>query len=168
FVFANVELPSGATANRTMDAIEDVENYFLNQPQVENMVSVRGFSFNGNGLNAGLAFVTLKDFNERRGPGDSAQAVANKAMGQLLYGIPDAMVFSIVPPAIMELGNAQGFDMRLEDRGGLGHDALMEGAQQLMQMASESPVLTQTRITGLSPGQQWNITIRSEEHTSEL
>ena len=167
FVFANVELPSGATANRTMDAIEDVENYFLNQPQVENMVSVRGFSFNGNGLNAGLAFVTLKDFNERRGPGDSAQAVANKAMGQLLYGIPDAMVFSIVPPAIMELGNAQGFDMRLEDRGGLGHDALMEGAQQLMQMASESPVLTQTRITGLSPGQQWNITIDREKAAAQ-
>jgi len=167
FVFANIELPSGATANRTMDAIEDVENYFLNQPQVENMVSVRGFSFNGNGLNAGLAFVTLKDFNERRGPGDSAQAVANKAMGQLLYGIPDAMVFSIVPPAIMELGNAQGFDMRLEDRGGLGHDALMEGAQQLMQMASESPVLTQTRITGLSPGQQWNITIDREKAAAQ-
>src|SRR5690625_3726429 len=82
FVFANIELPSGATANRTMDVIEDVENYFLNQPQVEYMVSVRGFSFNGNGLNAVLAFVTLQDFNERHGPGDSEQEVANKAMGQ--------------------------------------------------------------------------------------
>lgn len=167
FVIANIELPTGATANRTMDVIEDVENYFLNQPQVENMVAVRGFSFNGNGLNAGLAFVTLKDFSERRGPGDSAQAIADKAMGQLLFGIPDAMVFSIVPPAIMELGNAQGFDMRLEDRGGLGHDALMEGAQQLLQMASESPVLTQTRITGLAPGQQWNITIDREKAAAQ-
>src|SRR5699024_11460653 len=110
------------TENINNDTNEDRDNYFLNQPQVENIVSVRGFSYNGKGLNAGLAFVTLKDFNERRGPGDSAKAVANKAMGQLLYGIPDAMVFSIVPPAIMELGNAQGFDMRLEDRGGLGHD----------------------------------------------
>ncbi|HLR29722.1 MAG TPA: efflux RND transporter permease subunit [Paenalcaligenes sp.] len=167
FVIANMELPSGSTANRTMDTIEDVENYFLNQPQVDNMVAVRGFSFNGNGLNAGLAFVTLKDFSERRGPGDSAQAIADKAMGQLLYGIPDAMVFTIVPPAIMELGNAQGFDMRLEDRGGLGHDALMEGAQQLMQMAAESPVLTQTRITGLAPGQQWNITIDREKAAAQ-
>src|SRR5690625_6635739 len=88
-------------------------------------------------------------------------------MGQLLYGIPDAMVFTIVPPAIMELGNAQGFDMRLEDRGGLGHDALMEGAQQLMQMAAESPVLTQTRITGLAPGQQWNVTIDREKAAAQ-
>ncbi len=167
FVIANMELPSGSTANRTMDTIQDVENYFLNQPQVDNMVAVRGFSFNGNGLNAGLAFITLKDFSERRGPGDSAQAIADKAMGQLLYGIPDAMVFTIVPPAIMELGNAQGFDMRLEDRGGLGHDALMEGAQQLMQMAAESPVLTQTRITGLAPGQQWNITIDREKAAAQ-
>src|SRR5690625_2428013 len=131
------------------------------------MVSVRGFSFNGNGLNAGLAFVTLKDFSERRGPEDSAQAVAGRAMQQLLYGIPDAMVFSIVPPAIMSLGNAQGFDMRLEDRGGLGHDALMQGAQQLMQMASESPVLAQTRITGLAPGKQWNITIDREKAAAQ-
>src|SRR5690625_900015 len=167
FVFANIELPAGATANRTIDVIEDVENYYLTQPQVENMVSVRGFSFNGNGLNAGLAFVTLKDFSERRGPEDSAQAVAGRAMQQLLYGIPDAMVFSIVPPAIMSLGNAQGFDMRLEDRGGLGHDALMQGAQQLMQMASESPVLAQTRITGLAPGKQWNITIDREKAAAQ-
>src|SRR5690625_1047519 len=167
FVIANMELPSGSTANRTMDTIQDVENYFLNQPQVDNMVAVRGFSFNGNGLNAGLAFITLKDFSERRGPGDSAQASVDKAMGHLLYGISDAMVFTIVSPAIMELGNAQGFDMRLEDRGGLGHDALMEGAQQLMQMAAESPVLTQTRITGLAPGQQWNITIDREKAAAQ-
>ncbi len=167
FIIANIELPTGATANRTMDVIEDVENYFLNQPQVRDMVAVRGFSFNGNGLNAGLAFVTLKDFSERRGPGDSAQAIAEKAMGQLLFGIPDAMVFSIVPPAIMELGNAQGFDMRLEDRGGLGHEALMAGAQQLLKMASESPILSQTRITGLAPGQQWNITIDREKAAAQ-
>src|SRR5690625_7839059 len=88
-------------------------------------------------------------------------------MQQLLYGIPDAMVFSIVPPAIMSLGNAQGFDMRLEDRGNLGHDALMQGAQQLMQLAAESPVLTQTRITGLAPGQQWNVTIDREKAAAQ-
>src|SRR5690625_4341775 len=77
------------------------------------------------------------------------------------------MVFSSVPSAIMSLGNAQGFDMRLEDRGGLGHDALMQGAQQLMQMASESPVLAQTRITGLAPGKQWNITIDREKAAAQ-
>src|SRR5690554_5248712 len=125
FVIANIELPAGSTANRTLDVIKEVENHFLAQPQVENIVAVQGFSFNGNGLNAALAFITLKDFSERTEPDDSAPAIAGKATQQLLFGLPDSMVFSIVPPAISSLGNASGFDMRLEDRSSLGNDALL-------------------------------------------
>src|SRR5690554_1418790 len=80
-------------------------------------------------------------------------------MQNLLFGLPDAMVFSIVPPAISSLGNASGFDLRLEDRGGLGHDALMAASQQLLQLASQSPVLSQTRVTGLGPGSQLQVEI---------
>src|SRR5690554_317772 len=80
-------------------------------------------------------------------------------MQNLLFGLPDAMVFSIVPPAISSLGNASGFDMRLEDRGGVGHDALMQAAQQLLQLAAKSPVLADTRITGLGEGPQLRLTI---------
>lgn len=167
FALANIELPAGSTSNRTIEIIEQVENYFQQQPQVKDIVAVQGFSFNGNGLNSAIAFVTLKDFAERRGPGDSAQAIAGKAMQNLLFGLPDAMVFSIVPPAISSLGNASGFDMRLEDRANHGHQALLEASQQLLMLASQSPVLTQTRITGLGPGRQWNLTIDREKAAAQ-
>src|SRR3546814_1227132 len=80
-------------------------------------------------------------------------------MPELLFGLPDSMVFSIVPPAISSLGNASGFDMRLEDRGGQGHEALMAATQQLLQMASKDPVLASTRVTGLGPGPELKLTI---------
>ncbi|MGG4774696.1 multidrug efflux RND transporter permease subunit [Alcaligenaceae bacterium 429] len=163
FAFANIELPAGSTANRTMDTIKEVEDYFFKQPQVENLVTVRGFSFNGNGLNAALAFVTLKDFKERKGPENSAQAVAGRATGALLMGLPDSIVFSIVPPAIMSLGNSSGFDVRLEDRAELGTSALLNATQELLDKAGKSPVLKDVRLTGLSPGQQWQVTIDREK-----
>src|SRR5690625_2810211 len=159
FLIANIELPAGSTANRTMEVIESVEQYFMNEPQFKNIVAVQGFSFNGNGLNAALAFVTLKDFKERTSPADSAQAIAGKATQNLLFGLPDSMVFSIVPPAISELGTATGFDLRLEDRASAGQGALNEAAQQLLQMASESPVIADARITGLAPGPQLRLNI---------
>ncbi|HET8597621.1 MAG TPA: efflux RND transporter permease subunit [Castellaniella sp.] len=159
YVIANIELPSGATSNRTIDIIQQVEQYFMNLPQVANVIAVQGFSFNGNGLNAAIAFVPLKDFSARKGPGDSAQAISGTAMGKLLFGLPDSMVISITPPAISSLGNASGFDLRLEDRGGVGHDALQGAAQQLLQLASQSPILTGTRITGLGAGPQLRVQI---------
>jgi len=159
YVIANIELPSGASSNRTVEIIEQVEKYFMALPQVANIIAVQGFSFNGNGLNAAIAFVPLKDFSERKGPGDSAQAISGTAMGRLLFGLPDSMVISITPPAISSLGNASGFDLRLEDRSGVGSDALQAASQQLLQLASQSPILTGTRITGLGPGPQLKVEI---------
>ncbi|CAM5791096.1 efflux RND transporter permease subunit [Castellaniella caeni] len=159
YVIANIELPSGASSNRTVDIIKQVEQYFMSLPQVANVIAVQGFSFNGNGLNAAIAFIPLKDFSERKGPGDSAQAISGTAMGKLLFGLPDSMVISITPPAISSLGNASGFDLRLEDRGGVGQDALQAAAQQLLQLAAQSPILSQTRITGLGAGPQLHIQI---------
>lgn len=163
FVITSIELPAGSSVNRTNSIIEQVEDYFHDQSIVKNIVAIQGFSFNGNGLNSALAFITLADFKDRRAPGDSAQAVAGKAMQNLLFGLPDAMVFTIVPPAISSLGNASGFDMRLEDRGGQGHDKLVEASQQLLQLANQSPILSQTRVTGLAPGPQWKLDIDREK-----
>src|SRR5690606_19643862 len=157
------ELPSGSTANRTMEIIEQVENFFMDKPQVENVVTVQGFSFNGNGLNSAIAFVPLKDFSERPGYENSAQALAATATQNLLFGLPDSMVFSIIPPAISSLGNASGFDLRLQDRGGQGNAALMAATQQLLQLASQSPVLADTRVTGLGAGPQLRLTIDREK-----
>ncbi|WP_353171701.1 efflux RND transporter permease subunit [Paracandidimonas soli] len=163
YVIANIELPSGSTANRTIDLIEQVEGYFMNQPEVENIIAVQGFSFNGSGLNAAIAFVTLKDFAERKGAEHSAETVANKAIGSLLFGLPDSMTFTIVPPAISELGNASGFDVRLQDRASSGHNELMAAAQQLLALAAESPVLADVRITGLGSGPQVRLTVDREK-----
>ena len=159
YLITNIELPAGSTANRTLEIIEKVEQYFMAQPQTANIVAVQGFSFNGNGLNSAIAFVPLKDFAQRKGYENSAQAMANRANQTLLFGLPDSMVFAVVPPAISSLGNASGFDLRLQDRGGQGHQALMAATQQLLQMAGESPVLSGTRITGLGEGGQLRLTI---------
>ncbi|AEC19545.1 putative efflux system transmembrane protein [Pusillimonas sp. T7-7] len=163
YVVANIELPSGATANRAMDVIKKVEEYFMALPQMQNIVAVQGFSFNGNGLNSAIAFVPLKDFSERKGEEDSAQAISAKATQSLLFGLPDSMVFSVMPPPISSLGNASGFDLRLQDRGSQGHDALMAATQQLLQLANESPVLANTRVTGLGGGPQLRLTIDREK-----
>ena len=163
YVVANIELPTGSTANRTMEVIQAVEKYFMEQPTTENIVTVQGFSFNGNGLNAAIAFVPLKDFSERKDPSQSAQAIAGRAIGALLPGIKDAMVFTVVPPAISALGNATGFDFRLQDRSGAGNAALMQAASQLMGLAMESPVLAQVRVSGLGPGAQLKLSIDREK-----
>lgn len=159
YVIANIELPAGATTTRTQEVIHSVENYFLKQPAVQNIIAVQGFSFNGSGLNAALAFVTLKDFSERRGPGMSAQAVAGQATGFLLGTVPDALVFAVLPPAISSLGNASGFDFRLQDRAELGYAALMSASGQLLASAAQSPVLAQVRISGLGPASQLSLTL---------
>lgn len=159
YVIANIELPAGATTTRTQEVIDSVEKYFLNQPATQNIIAVQGFSFNGNGLNAALAFVTLKDFAERRAPNMSAKAVAGQATGYLLSTVPDALVFAVLPPAISALGNASGFDFRLQDRGDVGYAGLMAAAGQLLGAAAQSPVLAQVRISGLGPGSQLSLTI---------
>ena len=108
----NVQLPPGATQERTRAVIEQVEGFMLKQPEVQSMVGVLGFSFSGQGQNAALAFVTLKDWSERTGPGSSAQAVAGRAFGALA-GVRDAFIFPLSPPPIPELGSASGFSFRL-------------------------------------------------------
>ena len=162
YVISNIELPAGSSANRTLEVIEEVEKYFMEQPTTADVITVRGFSFNGNGLNAALAFVPLKNFAERQGPGQSAQAIAGQAMGRLLMGIPDALVFTVTPPAISSLGNASGFDFRLQDRSGQGYDALMAATNQMMAAAMQRKELAQVRISGLGPGAQLSLNIDRE------
>ena len=163
YLIVNIELPTGSSSTRTMDVINQVEDYFLDQPTTENIVAVRGFSFNGNGLNAALAFVPLKPFDERQGPGQSAIEIANKATGVLMGSIPDAMVFAVIPPAISSLGNASGFEFRLQDRSGAGYDGLMQAAGQMLSLAAQDPVLSQVRISGLGPGSQLSLSIDREK-----
>jgi len=152
-LLVNIQLPPGATQERTRAVIEQVEGFMLKQPEVQSMVGVLGFSFSGQGQNAALAFVTLKDWSERKGPGQSAGAVASRAFGAL-SGIRDATIFPLSPPPIRELGNSNGFNFRLQDRSGAGRDALLAARNQLLGMVAKSPVLTQVRPDGLEDAPQ--------------
>ncbi len=157
-ILVNVQLPPGATQARTLSVMEQVEGFILKQPEVQGMVGVLGFSFSGQGQNAALAFVTLKDWTERVGPEHSAQALAGRAFGALM-GVRDAFIFPLSPPPIPELGSASGFTFRLQDRGGNGHDALVAARNQMLGMASKSPVLTQVRPDGLEDAPQLQVDI---------
>jgi multidrug efflux pump len=157
-MLVNVQLPPGATQERTREVMQQVEGYMLKQPEVKDMVSVLGFSFSGQGQNAALAFVTLKDWAERTGPANSAQALAGRAFGAL-SGIRDAFIFPLSPPPIPELGSSSGFSFRLQDRVGLGREALLAARGQLLGLAAQSKVITQVRPDGLEDAPQLQLDI---------
>jgi multidrug efflux pump len=157
-IIVNVQLPPGATQERMLSVIQQVEGYILKQPEVESMVGVLGFSFSGQGQNAGLAFVTLKDWGQRKEAAHSADALAGRAFGAL-SGIRDAFIYPLSPPPIPELGNASGITFRLQDRSGAGHEALINARNQLLGMAAQSKILTQTRPDGLEDAPQLQIDI---------
>lgn len=158
YIVVNVQLPPGATINRSVKVMEQVEAFMLKQPEVKSMVGVLGFSFSGQGQNAALGFVTLKDWDERRAPGQSAQDLARRAFGALM-GVKDAFIFPLSPPPIPELGNATGFSFRLQDRGGNGRAALIAARNQLLGMASQSKLLAGVRPDGLEDAPQLRLDI---------
>ncbi len=153
YVIANIQLPPGATLERTNEVMRTAEAFIMKQPEVANMVSVLGFSFSGAGQNMALAFIPLKDWDERKGENSSAQAVAGRIMGGL-SGVRDAFIFALSPPPIPELGRGTGFSFRLQDRGGNGHNALLAARNQLLGMAAQSPVLAGVRPEGLEDAPQ--------------
>jgi multidrug efflux pump len=158
YIIVNVQLPPGATVNRTVKVMEQVEGFILKQPEVKSMVSVLGFSFSGQGQNAGLAFVTLKDWDERNAPGQSAQDLARRAFGALM-GVKDAFIFPLSPPPIPELGAATGLSFRLQDRGGNCRAAMIGARNQLLGMASQSKLLAGVRPDGLEDAPQLQLDI---------
>ncbi len=158
YLLANVQLPPGASTGRTLNVMEQAEQYFMKEPGVQAIVSVLGYSFSGNGQNGGLLFVPLKDWKEREKPELSSEAIAKKAL-MLMGIIRDAIVFTVNPPAIRELGNATGFSLRLQDRGGLGHDALLAARNQLLGMMSKNPVIKSARPEGMEDSPQLKLEI---------
>ncbi|MBN2905802.1 MAG: efflux RND transporter permease subunit [Rhodobacteraceae bacterium] len=159
-LFTLIQAPTGATAERTLEVVKQVENHFLeNEPEtVKSMFGVVGFSFAGRGQNMGLAFVQLKDWDARKAPGQSVQAVAGRAFGAFSQ-IQDAMVFPIVPPSVIELGNVSGFDFYLQARNGQSHEDLLAARNQLLGMAAQSPLIGSIRPNGLQDAAQFNLDI---------
>ncbi|GAB2181155.1 efflux RND transporter permease subunit [Denitratisoma sp. agr-D3] len=160
FLMAQVTLPSGATTERTLKVIEQVEHHFMEEQKeaVDSVFTVTGFSFGGSGQNTGLAFINLKDWSVRKRPDLKVAAVAGKAMGRFM-GFRDALAFAFAPPAVVELGNATGFDFQLQDRAGLGHQALMDARNQLLGMAGQNPLLMAVRPNGQDDTPEYKLDI---------
>ncbi|VDZ97700.1 acriflavin resistance protein F [Salmonella enterica subsp. enterica] len=145
-----IQLPSGATQERTQKVLDQVTHYYLNNEKanVESVFTVNGFSFSGQGQNSGMAFVSLKPWEERNGEENSVEAVIARAT-RAFSQIRDGLVFPFNMPAIVELGTATGFDFELIDQGGLGHDALTKARNQLLGMVAKHPdLLVRVRRTG--------------------
>jgi len=158
-----VQLPAGATRERTMHVLRGMENYFLkNEPNVEKMVTVAGFSFFGSGQNAGIAFVRLKPWDERPRPEQHVNAVIGRAWGAL-SSIKDAIIFPLNPPSIPELGTATGFEFQLKDESSQGHDKLTAARNQLLGMAMQSHKLQGVRPEGMEDTPQLKVDVDREK-----
>ncbi|MFZ3045586.1 MAG: efflux RND transporter permease subunit, partial [Desulfatirhabdiaceae bacterium] len=158
-------LPANATLEQTKAVLENkVKKHFLEDEKdaVASCMTVAGISFAGRGQNMGLAFVRLKDWALRDHPNLKAQAVAGRAM-KAFSQIREAMVFGFPPPPVIELGSATGFDFQLQDRGGLGHAALMAARNQLLGMAAQDPRLTRVRPNGMEDVPQYRIDVDWEK-----
>ncbi|MCE9787526.1 efflux RND transporter permease subunit [Shewanella chilikensis] len=146
-LFTQTILPTNATQESTMKVLEKVSDQFLADENVKSVLSVAGFSFAGQGQNMGIAFVGLKDWSERTAPGSDVQAVAGRAMA-VFSQMKEAFVFAFVPPAVIELGTANGFDLFLQDKNGQGHEKLVQARNQLLGMAAQNPNLVGVRPNG--------------------
>lgn len=161
----SVQLPAGATQQRTDKVLAQVTDYFLKKEQrdVESVFTVSGFGFSGQGQNNGLAFVSLKPWSERQGEENRVTAILARAA--VAFGqIKDALVFPFNLPAISGLGTSTGFDFELIDQGNLGHEKLTEARNELLGMAAQHPeMLTGVRPNGMEDTPQFKVTIDQEK-----
>ena len=163
-MFAQVNLPVGATKERSIEVMDRVEKYFLTEEaeNVESVFSVIGFSFSGRGQNAGIAFVRMRDWKERTRKDQDVQAVAARAMEEFSQ-FQEALVYAVVPPAIPQLGTATGFNLQLQDLGGLGHEALMGARNQLLALAGQDERLMGVRPNGQEDTPQYKLDVDNEK-----
>jgi multidrug efflux pump len=164
FIYGQVQTPPGATKERTWAALDTAREYFLNQEKdiVEGVLTVAGFNFAGTGQNSGLLFIKLRDWDERGKASQSSQALATRASAYFAT-IKDAMIIAVVPPAVMELGNAAGFDMQLQNRGGLSHEDFLAARNVLLGEAGKNPLLVGVRPNGVEDAPQFRLDIDREK-----
>ncbi|MBE7926442.1 MULTISPECIES: efflux RND transporter permease subunit [Pseudomonadaceae] len=163
-LFAQVQTPAGSTAERTQKTIDGVREYLLKEESdvVNSVFTITGFNFAGRGQNSAMAFIGLKPWGERTAEGQDVASLALRAQ-QRFSTFRDAMVFAFAPPAVMELGNATGFNFFLQDRAGVGHDALMAARNQFLGLASQHPMLAGVRPNGLNDEPQYRLLIDDEK-----
>jgi len=163
-LFVQVGTAPGTASELTQRALDQVRDYFLTDEKdlVSGVFTVNGYSFGGHGQNAGLIFVRLKDWADRPGPRNTVFAMASRANGRFAK-LRNAVAVAFAPPALLELGNATGFDFELEDRGDLGHEALMKAQSQLLAIASKDPMIGGLRPNGLDDEPQYKLDVDWEK-----
>jgi hydrophobe/amphiphile efflux-1 (HAE1) family protein len=163
-MYVQVMLPAGSTLEQTRQVLDQVRSHFLDDEKaaVASCFTVAGRGFSGFGQNVGLSFVKLKDWGLRPGAHLKVNALVGRAMAKFSK-IRNAMVFAFPPPAVLELGRAGGFDFQLQDRSGLGHDALMAARNQMLGMAAQDPRLVRVRPSGLEDVTQYRIDVDWEK-----
>ena len=165
-IFAQVQTPAGSSAERTQKVIDDMRDFLLDKENgegkgVNSVFSVNGFNFAGRGQSSGLAFVMLKPWDERDAE-TTVFKIAERAQAHFA-SFRDAMVFAVVPPSVLELGNATGFDVYLQDQGGVGHQKLLDARNQFLGMAAQSKILAGVRPNGLNDEPQYQLTVDDEK-----
>ena len=163
-LYAQVTMPPGRTLEMTKDVLARVSDHLRTEEgeAVESVMSIAGFNFGSRGQNAGVAFVSLKPWDERRGDRLRADAVAARAQ-KALGPMKEASIFVFTPPAVTELGNANGFELQLQDRGGLGHDALTAARDQLLELARKDARLAKVRPQGLDDTPEFNVDVDEQK-----
>lgn len=156
YFMTSIQLPTGATSERTLDVIKVYEDHVASRPALDANMVVQGFSFSGAGPNAAIAFTMLKDWKDRQGA--TAAEEANLAQ-EAMNGISEGTVMSLMPPAIDELGTSSGFTLYLQDRANLGEDALLKAQAQLLALADKSKIVTDVYPDGLPPGESIRLDI---------
>jgi HAE1 family hydrophobic/amphiphilic exporter-1/multidrug efflux pump len=164
YAVALVQGPAGSTSERTQRGLDLVREHFLNKEaaNVRGIYTVNGFSFAGQGQNTGLAFMPLKDWEDRKGAENRADAIVGRAMGAFSQ-FNDGLIFAIVPPAVAELGNATGFDLQILDETGIGHQRLLAARNQMLGMSMSEPRVAQVRPNALDDAPQLKVVIDQDK-----
>jgi len=163
-LFAQVNTPSGSSAQRTQQVVDQMREYLLNDEKdaVRSVFTVTGFNFAGRAQSTGMAFIMLRPWSERKDARLSASAVAGRAQGYF-FTLRDAMAFVFAPPAVMEMGNATGFDLYLQDQASVGHEVLSQARDIFLAKSRERPdMLMQVRMNGLYDEPQYQLLIDDE------
>ncbi|MHC9059362.1 efflux RND transporter permease subunit [Pantoea sp. y20] len=163
-MMVQITLPVNSSSQRTQQVINDL-NAYLQQNEasvVTTTFGVAGFNFAGRGQSNAMAFVRLKDWGDRTHSGQSVQDLANRVMAHFA-NYQNAKIFAMVPPAVMELGNATGFDLYLQDTGAHSHQQMMDAVHQLITLANNDPHLAQVRLNGLEDEPQYQLEINDEK-----
>ncbi|HCK00021.1 MAG TPA: hydrophobe/amphiphile efflux-1 family RND transporter [Serratia grimesii] len=164
-LFAQVQAPAGATAERTQTMLRSASDYLLNMEKdsVRSVFAISGFNFGGRGQNVGTLFIRLRDWDQRPDASQKAEAVATRLNAMFARDFRDTRTFVVSPPAVRELGNVAGFNFQLMDRGGIGHQRLLAARDQFLAAARQSPILNNVRANGLEDAPQYELLIDREK-----